>query len=109
VTLSPQALTWVDFMQRISLNNISLEIPSVVGGGDPDPFHKDAVWSIYDGAGNILSAQKQTLFTLGAAVELAVEIAAEQTIFDQVTIRWEGESIQEMAFAIAGLSNEVIA
>ena len=69
MTLSPQALTWVDFMQRISLNNISLEIPSVVGGGDPDPFHKDAVWSIYDGAGNILSAQKQTLFTLGAAVE----------------------------------------
>ena len=33
-------------MQRTSLNNISLEIPPVVGGGDPDPFHKDAVWSI---------------------------------------------------------------
>ena len=91
-------------MNRISLNNISLEIRSVVGGGDPDPFHKDAVWSIYDFAGNIFSAQKQTLFTLGAAVEIAVEIAAEQTVFDQVTIRWEGESIEEMAFAIAGLT-----
>lgn len=91
-------------MQTLSLRNISIEIPSVVGGGDPDPFHQDAVWSIYDRHGNLFgNAHSSNLLTLNQAIERAIAIATTDYCH-QVTIRWEGESLEEVAPAGARLN-----
>lgn len=80
-------------MQSISLSNVSIEIPEVVSTQQPNPFHKEAAWSLYDAKGNIYSLSKQTLFLLHDAIELASDIAQEG---GTVRIRWEAESLSEV-------------
>nr|BAR35327.1 hypothetical protein [uncultured Mediterranean phage uvMED] len=80
-------------MKRINLSSVLLEVTS--DESLIDSFHPDAVWSIYDSNGNIFSLQKQTYFDLRGAIQIAAEMAEMAESGEQVTVRWEAESIDD--------------
>ena len=81
-------------MNSIKLQNISLEVPPIICGEcNPDAFHHDAVWSLYDRHGNLFGdAQSSNWHTFSRAMQQAITIATTGHCHE-VVIRWEGDSL----------------
>jgi hypothetical protein len=72
-------------------NTITVETPEVVSLQQPNHFHRDGAWSLYDDKGNLFgSATSSNLYCLHDAIQLAVELSESG---ESVTVRWEDERI----------------